>query len=190
MESTTRSEITRFLRALDGDAASRFKATTPVFELLYGELRTLAATLLRRERPDHTLDPTALVHEAYARLVVQEDIEWQGRAHVLGVAAHAMRRVLIDHARRRARQKRGGSRERVTLSDVPGVLGRDLELIELDDALDKLAEASVRAAKVVELKVFAGLSGEEIAEVLGVSRRTVVGDWTMARLWLAREFNA
>jgi RNA polymerase sigma factor (TIGR02999 family) len=187
MEDEKRSEVTRILHELRAADADRPEVTARAFELLYAELRSLAAALFRSERAGHTLQPTALVHEAFARLVDRERADWQGSAHFLGIAGQAMRRVLVDHARARGAAKRGGERDRVTLSAVPGVDGVGFELIELDDALTKLARESGRAARVAELKVFAGLSGDEIAEVLGVSRRTVTGDWTVARLWLARE---
>ena len=124
------------------------------------------------------------------RLVRPEAAGWNNKRHFLSVAALAMRQLLTDYARTRAAEKRGGNPRRVTLSDVPGVGSRELEMIELDDALSKLAAESERAARVAELKVFAGLSSAEIAEVLGVSRRTITGDWTMARMWLARELAA
>lgn len=187
MEDTNRAEVTRILESLRAGHADRPEITGRAFELLYDELRRLAAALLGRERAGHTLQPTALVHEAYARLVDQRRADWSGRAHFLGIAGQAMRRVLVDHARQRVAAKRGGKQERVTLSAVPGVDATGFELIELDDALNKLAAESERAARVAELKVFAGLTGEEIAEALGVSRRTVSGDWTVARAWLARE---
>ena len=187
MEDVKRTEVTRILHALRADKAGRPEVTARAFELLYDELRSLASALMRRERGNHTLQPTALVHEVFARLVDQTRVDWQGRAHFLGIAGQAMRRVLVDYARARIAEKRGGGRERVTLSAVPGVLPGEFELVELDDALTKLARESARAARVAELKVFAGLSGGEIAAVIGVSRRTVTGDWAVARMWLARE---
>jgi len=190
MQHPTPSEVTKLIAALGADEADRADATPRVFELLYAELRSLARVYLHGERPHHTLQPTALVHEAFARLVDQNRTQWRSRAHVLGIAGQAMRRVLIDHARRRSAEKRGGDPKRVTLSAVPGMDSRELEMIELDDALTRLAHESERAARVAELKLFAGLSGDEIAEVLGVSRRTVTGDWTLARMWLARELAA
>ncbi len=184
-----KEEVTSILHALRA-AAPRPEVTARAFELLYSELRELAEALLRRERAGHTLQPTALVHEAYGRLAGQDRFDWEDRSHFLGIAAQAMRRVLVDHARHRHAAKRGGKRERITLSALPGVADRELEMIELDDALTKLATESERAARVAEMKLFAGLKGDEIAEVLGVSRRTVNGDWAVARMWLAREFAA
>ncbi len=189
MEESNRSEVTQILQSLQEGDAARPEVTARAFELLYDELRLLAAAMLRRERSGHTLQPTALVHEAFARLMDHTRVDWRGRAHILGIAGQAMRRVLVDHARARIAEKRGGKQERVTLSAVPGVVGPEFELVELDDALTKLALQSERAARVAELKVFAGLSGKEIAEAIGVSRRTVTGDWALARMWLARELS-
>jgi RNA polymerase sigma factor (TIGR02999 family) len=161
--------------------------------LVYPELRRLARSYLRRERRGHTLQTTALVHEAYERLVDQSRVSWQGRTHFKAVAAQVMRRVLIDHARKRARLKRGGDWQRVTLANVaaPGVGGAlDLdELVALDRALTKLAAVDEREARVVELRYFAGMSAEEIASFLDVSQRSVQRDWTHARAWLKRELS-
>ncbi len=189
MQEPERQQITLFLQALAGGDRDRTKITDSLFTRLYGELRKLAGALLHGERAGHTLQPTALVHEAYTKLVDQSRVDWQCRAHFMGVAGQAMRRVLVDHARRRAAAKRGGDRERVTLAAVSGVGDRDLELIELDRVLTRLAGESERAARVAELKLFAGLTTKEIALVLGVSRRTITGDWTTARLWLSKELN-
>ena len=157
---------------------------------VYDELRRLAGSYLRRERSNHTLQATALVHEAYERLADQPGRHWQGRSHFLAVSALAMRRVLVDHARKHRRQKRGGDWQRVTIEPaVPlfGDRGLDAEdMLALDAALKRLAELDPRQAKVVELRYFGGLSAEATAEYLGVSKRTVEGDWTHARLWLRR----
>jgi len=188
MRSPARSEITRILQELSAEDASRPARTDELFALIYGELRRIAAGLLRRERPEHTLQPTALVHEAYLKLVDQTRIRWEDRAHFLGIAARAMRQILVDHARGRAARKRGGGRQRVTLDE--GVLaeeGKELELLALDEAMTRLAGVDERAARVVELRIFGGLTVTEIALVLGVSKRTVDGDWSVARMWLARE---
>ncbi len=156
--------------------------------LVYDELRRLAEGYLRRERPGHTLQPTALVHEAYLRLVDQDRVDWQGRTHFLAVGAHMMRRLLIDHARGRGRVRRGGDRQRLTLDDeMAAVAGQDVDLLALHEALETLAELDERQARIVELRFFAGLRVDEVAQVLGVSRRTVEGDWTHARAWLRRE---
>lgn len=190
MDDANPSEVTRFLAALGSDDRRRTEATPRVFELLYQELRNLAAAALSGERTDHTLQPTALVHEAYMRLVKQNEIVWKDRHHVLYIAGRAMRRVLVDYARRRAAERRGDNPRRVTLSGVAGFECREIALFELDEALTKLASKSERAARVAELKVFVGLGREEIASALGVSARTVTDDWTMARMWLARELAA
>lgn len=156
--------------------------------LVYDELRALAASYLRRERRGHTLQPTALVHEAYLKMVDQRAACWSGRAHFFAVAAEAIRRILVDHARGRGTAKRGGGRERVTLSGIDAV-GTDAEvdLIVLDDALTRLQTLHPRQAEVVKMRYFAGLTGAETAEALGVSRSTVVDDWTVARAWLLSE---
>lgn len=157
---------------------------------VYDELRRLAGSYLRRERVNHTLQPTALVHEAYERLADQPGRNWQGRSHFFAVSALAMRRVLVDHARRHRRLKRGGDWQRVTIEPAAPLFGdRGLEaedMLALDAALKQLADLDARQAKVVELRYFGGLTAEATAEYLGVSKRTVEGDWTHARLWLRR----
>jgi RNA polymerase sigma factor (TIGR02999 family) len=161
---------------------------------LYAELRALAASFLGRERAGHTLQPTALVHEAWIRLSSEDDERWSDRAHVFAVSARVMRRVLVDHARGKQAAKRGGDRERITLSpDITPMLETDadeVDLLALDEALDRLAQLNERQARVVELRFFAGLTVEESAEALGVSVRTVAGDWRLARAWLARDLDA
>jgi len=153
--------------------------------LVYAELRKLAANYLRHERKGHTLSPTALVHEAFLRLVDQSRVDWQGKTHFLAVGADAMRRILIDHARARQRDKRGGDWRRVAFDHTVSELALlDVDLIDFRDALATLAALDKRQARVVELRLFAGLSMEEIATVLQVSKRTVEGDWTHARAWL------
>jgi RNA polymerase sigma factor (TIGR02999 family) len=161
------------------------EALDQMLPLVYGELHRLAAHYLSRERPDHTLQPTALVHEAYLRLVNQRDVDWRNRAQFLGVAAGMMRRILVNHARDRAAAKRGGVREQVSLSliDAPSG-GPDVDLIALEDALERLAAHDQRKARVVELRFFGGLTMEEVAEVLTISRPTVERDWSFARAWL------
>jgi RNA polymerase sigma factor (TIGR02999 family) len=156
---------------------------------VYAELKQIAAAHLRRERPGHTLQVTALVHEAYLRLVDQEQMTWRGRAHFLGVAAKVMRRILVDYARTRGRAKRGGDFIRATFDESLDVgpdhtVERTLELLEIDQALEQLAERDGRQAKVVEMRFFGGLSVEETAEVLGISAPTVVREWAMAKAWL------
>jgi len=182
------SEVTQtFLRWRKGDAA----ALHALLPLVYEEMRRLAGAYLRDENADHTLQPTALAHEAYLRLLDQRHVSWQNRAHFMGLAAQAMRRILIDHARRRGAQKRGGDAVHVTLEDSDGVAGPSETLgvaaEDLSEALDRLAELDARQVRVVELRFFTGLSIEETAEVLGVSPATVKRDWTLARAWLHRE---
>jgi len=170
--------------AREGDAA----ALDELIPVVYQELRRLASHILRSERPDHTLQATALVNEAYIRLVGAESANWQNRAHFFGAAATAIRRILIDHARSKARLKRGGDRVRDPLDDVLIVSPeRDERLLELNEALTRLADASPQKARVVELRFFGGLTEEETAEVLGVSARTVTRDWRFARAWLHAE---
>jgi len=156
--------------------------------LVYEELRSLAASYLNNERQGHTLQPTALVHEAYLRLVDQTRVRWQDRTHFFAVAAMCMRRILINHARDRNRLKRGGGMRRVALTELtaPGNLS-DQALLTLDEALKRLAELDERKARVVEFRYFAGLSVEQTAELLGASPATVKRDWEFARAWLLRE---
>jgi RNA polymerase sigma factor (TIGR02999 family) len=177
------SELTTLLaaaRAGDRDCQSR------LFEVVYAELRRIAAGQLRGERPDHTLQPTALVHEAYVRLLGRGNIAWENRAHFFSTAAGTMRRILIDHARARRADKREGKLKRVDLDQEPAAFDdQDAErLLVVDEALNKLAQWDERQARVVELRFFGGLTVEEAAEVLGVSPKTVKRDWAMARAWL------
>ena len=156
---------------------------------VYDELRRRAAGYLARERADHTLQPTALVHEAFFRLVNQKDLAWQNRAHFLGVAAHVMRLILIDHARAHRAQKRGGDKK-VQLDESAGWSApKDVDIIALDEALDRLATLDARQAKVVELRFFGGLNVEETGEVIGVSPATIKREWRMAKAWLAKELS-
>lgn len=178
-------DVTQILRragAGDGSAVNR------LIPLVYQELRALAESYLQQERSGHTLGATALVHEAYVRLVRQNEVEWQNRAHFFAVAAQAIRRILVDHARARETAKRGGDRERVHLDEAAESQDfQDLDLLALDDSLQKLARLNPRQAQIVELRFFGGLSLREVAAFLKVSPRTVDGDWSMARAWLRRE---
>jgi RNA polymerase sigma factor (TIGR02999 family) len=154
---------------------------------VYDELRRLAAGYLRRERADHTLQPTALVHEAYVRLAAQRGVDWRNREHFVGVAAEMMRRVLVDYARRHGRTKRGGGL-RLPLNEADGFAeGEADELVALDEALRRLARRHPQKSRIVELRFFGGLSIEETARILNVSDSTVERDWKFARAWLARE---
>jgi RNA polymerase sigma factor (TIGR02999 family) len=158
--------------------------------LMYDELRRLAAGYLRSERPDHTLQPTALVHEAYLKLLNQTSAAWRDPRQFRALAATAMRQILVDHARRRRSAKRGGAAQRITLDEaLTPSSGQDVQLLALDEALGRLNALDKRQGRVVELRFFGGLTNEEVAEVLGVSRATVANDWTVARAWLSREID-
>jgi RNA polymerase sigma-70 factor (ECF subfamily) len=160
-------------------------AVDVLLPLIYDELRSLAANYLRRERPDHTLEPTALVHEAYLRMVDQTQVNWQNRAHFFGVAAQMMRRILVDHARAHNAEKRGQDFQKFSLDEnIDKAVERSSELIALDDALHALAEIDEQKGRIVELRFFGGLSIDETAEVLGVSAPTVKRQWRMAKAWL------
>jgi len=185
--SETPGEATRILLQLSGGNRAAVDELAP---LLYQELRRIAAAQLRRERPGHTLQVTALVHEAYLKLVDQRQVNWQNRAHFFGVAAQAMRRILLDYAKTRSRGKRGGGAPLTSLDEAV-VVSRDraFELVEIDEALRHLEAFDQRQAKVVELRFFGGLSVEETAEALGVSAPTVKREWAMAKAWLHRELS-
>src|SRR5690242_516587 len=157
--------------------------------LVYNELRRLATNYLRRERAGHTLQPTALVNEAYLKLIDQKNAKWQNRAQFFGISAQLMRRILVDHARQRQAVKRGGSnQERLSITSVEAVLKQpEIDLLALNEALDELAQMDPQQSRIVELKFFGGLSIEETAEVLGISHATVERDWKMARAWLRRQ---
>ncbi len=162
-----------------------------LFEAAYQELRRLAAWHLGKERADHTLQPTALVNELYIKLFAGEPVDWQNRAHFFAVAAQQIRRILIDHARARLAEKRGGGDVRLSLGDVTGEAAPpDEDLIELDQALRRLEELDQRSARVVELRFFAGLTEKEAAEVLGISVATLKRDWDFARAWLISQLKS
>jgi RNA polymerase sigma-70 factor, ECF subfamily len=184
MEPASSDEITKLL--IDYGKGNR-SALDEMLPLVYGELRRLANYYLTKERRDHTLQPTALVHEAYLRLVNQEHVDWKNRAQFFGLAAEMMRRILLNHARDRVAGKRGGKAERVSLSEVDRTPQmRDMELIALDDALNQLEAMDPRKSKIVEMKFFSGLTTEEIAEILQVSIATVKREWSLSRAWLYR----
>jgi RNA polymerase sigma factor (TIGR02999 family) len=164
------------------------EALAHLLPLVYDELRRLAQRYLQRERPDHTLQATALVHEAYLRLVDQRQAQWQNRAHFFGLAAQMMRRILVDHARRQHAAKRGGAEPKLSLDEAVWVSAAPApDLTALDDALTRLAGLDPQHSRLVELRFFGGLTIEETAEVLGVSPATVKRDWSMAKAWLYRE---
>ncbi len=164
------------------------EAAAKLIPMVYGELRRLAGSYMRRERSDHTLQATALVHEAYLKLIEQRAVNWQSRAHFFGIAAQIMRRILVDHARGHLRDKRGGGQSEVPLDEAivfaPQQSG---ELVRLDQALDRLALIDPRQAKIVELRFFGGLTVEEASEVIGISPKTVKRDWSVAKAWLHGE---
>ena len=163
------------------------RARDELVPLIYRELRRRAGAYLRRERADHTLQPTALVHEAYVKLVGQDRVEWQNRAHFFGVAAQMMRRILVDHARAHQAAKRPGAGLKVSLDDrIGAVPPPDCELVLIEQALTELAVVDPRQAQIVELRYFGGLSEHEVAETLSLSRATVTREWQTARKWLYR----
>jgi RNA polymerase sigma-70 factor (ECF subfamily) len=178
-------EVATLLGELD---VGNDKAVAELVVLLYSELRSLASRYLRRERSDHTLQTTALVHEAYLRLTNQREVHWKNREQFLGVAAQLMRRILVDYSRGHGAQKRGKGFEKVFLEEAEGVSkNKAADVVALDEALTQLAGFDPEQARLVELRFFGGLSIEESAAVLGVSRTTLKRDWNLAKAWLARE---
>ncbi|MGA2035776.1 MAG: sigma-70 family RNA polymerase sigma factor [Thermoguttaceae bacterium] len=187
MKSSRSSRVTQLLEKFE--PGNRL-AEEQLFADVYSELRALAARYLRRERKNHTLQPTALVHEAYLKLVGQTRVDWQGRAHFLAFAAQAMRQILVDHARRHKAEKRGGNRHHIALDDNLVVeSSRNVDLLTLEDALTKLTRLDPRQARMIELRFFGGLGIAEVAKVMGMSKRSVEREWTMVRAWLRREFS-
>jgi RNA polymerase sigma factor (TIGR02999 family) len=181
------ADVTDLLRRWsEGDRA----ALESLLPLVYSELNQIAGRLLRSERPNHTLETRALVHEAYLRLVDQSRVQWNGRTHFYGAAANIMRRVLVDQARRRLSEKRGGGAPHETLDPVLAVASEpDMNILALDEALTAFAEIDPHRAKVVELRYFAGMSLDETSEALGISPQAVSRDWAVARAWLARHLS-
>ena len=183
MSQTSSQELTQMLIQL---SEGKSQIVDDILPLIYGELRSLANNYLRRERTDHTLQPTALVHEAYMKLIDQTQVKWQNRAHFFGIAANIMRRILVDYARKHGANKRGGAAEKIPLEEEIMIVseGKSAELLALDEALKNLSEIDEMKSKIVELRYFGGLSVEETAEVLGVSEITVKRHWRMAKAWL------
>lgn len=180
-------EATQALAAL---SRGEEQAAQRLLPLVYGELRALAGSYFRRQRSDHTLQPTALVHEAFVRLVDQTGVHWKDRAHFFAIAATAMRQILTDHARRRAALKRGGDRAKVSLDGAAAPTpDEEVDLVALDEVLTRLMTLDPRKHRVVELRFFGGLSVDEVAEVLGVSKTTVESDWRAARAWMSAELS-
>lgn len=183
MHNSEPTDITRLLHlAKDGDESAMERLAPLVLQ----ELRAVAQRAMAKERPGHTLQPTVLADEAFVRLVGDVDVPWQNRAHFYGVAAKVIRRLLVDHARARGREKRGGNLARLNIDhhEPEGGDSRAVDILDLEDALNRLSELDSRQARIVELKFFAGLTSEQISHVIGVSVRTVDGDWAMAKAWL------
>jgi len=184
---TVPGEVTRLLQEV---RAGSHGAEDRLVELVYKELRRLAASYLRREASDHTLQPTALVHEAYLRLARMEQMDWQSRSHFFGVAAKLMRNILVDHARAQQAEKRGQGFTIVGLDEAfVATPGKAPQILALDEALDRLAGLDARQSRIVELRFFSGLNEEETGHVLGISSRTVKRDWRSAKAWLFRELD-
>jgi RNA polymerase sigma factor (TIGR02999 family) len=185
MKTPSEGVITQLLRAW---GEGNKEALDKLIPIVYQELRRIASRQIRKESPGHTLQTTALINEAYCKLVDQKNVQWQNRSQFFGIAAKLMRRILVDHARAQSRTKRGGSAQKISLDDNIVVSpDRSAELLALDDALSRLAEFDPQKSRIVEMKFFGGLSNEEIAEVEQVSKRTVIREWRKARAWL---FNA
>ena len=181
----SKADVSELLSALASGSPTAAEKLMPV---VYSELKRVARAYMRRERPGHTLQTTALVHEAYLRLVRQENVRWQGRSHFFGIAAQLMRRILIDHARGHLREKRGGAIAVLHLDEALVFSPEHShELVKLDEALDRLAKLDPRQSRIVELRFFGGLSVEETAEYLGISPKTVKRDWAVAKAWLHAE---
>jgi len=183
-DETRPGEVTQILRAAEQGRPVDMNALMP---LVYNELRALAARQMASERPDHTLQPTALVNEAFFRLAPRERLGWASKKHFFAAAAAAMRKVLIDHARRKGRQKRGGSRRRVPMNAWDMVFHIDIEeILAVDEAICRLEKRDSKIAEVVKLRVFVGSSDNDIAQILGISERTVRREWVLAKAWLRR----
>jgi RNA polymerase sigma factor (TIGR02999 family) len=188
VSTTSPQDVTQILKKWqEGDS----EAADKLMPLVYEELRRLARNYLQRERADHTLQATALVHEAYLRMVDDKSVTWKDRAHFYGIAARLMRRILVDHARAHNAAKRGGLEQKVTLDEARDLPTKEaIELVALDGALESFAQTYPRKGEVVELKFFGGLDIKEISKVLEVSEKTVLRDWNFAKLWLCRELGA
>jgi RNA polymerase sigma factor (TIGR02999 family) len=186
---SAKNTITRMLQAWND---GKREVINDLMPLVYDELHRQAKRYLRRERANHTLQTTALIHEAYIKLIGQRNVEWEGRTHFYAIAAQAMRRILVDHARTQKRDKRGGDNINLPIDEAMQIAGKEektVDLIALDEALTRLAARDERQARVVELRYFADLSLEETAEALDISRATAALDWNMAKAWLFRELN-
>jgi RNA polymerase sigma-70 factor (ECF subfamily) len=185
MDPDTSGDVTRLLACIDGENPDAWGKVLP---LVYEELHTLAERSLRGERPDHTLQPTALINEAFLRLASQHDFSWHSRTHFVAVAATMMRRILVDHARAHRAQKRGGQQSRIELNEtIQADAGKSLDLESLDEALRKLSALDLQQGRIVEMRFFGGLTVEETAGLLGISPATVKREWNSARAWLKRQ---
>jgi RNA polymerase sigma factor (TIGR02999 family) len=187
MTAASKENVTQILQAW---SSGNQKAFDELFSIVYKELHRIAAAYMRRERPTHTLQPTALINEAYLKLVDKPTMNWRNRAHFYAVAAKIMRRILIDHAREHAAQKRGGGNEKLALEE--GLVHeeeRDVDLVKLDEALSAFEKIDPEKSRIIELRFFGGLSIEETAEVLSISASTVKRDWRTARAWLRRSLD-
>jgi RNA polymerase sigma factor (TIGR02999 family) len=185
MSADASGDVTQLLQQWSSGQKNALDKLMPV---VYAELRKLARSYLRNERPDHTLQTTALVNEAYIRLIDQQNVNWQNRAHFFGIAAQAMRRILVDHARKKQAAKRGRGERKESFDEAKGTPDKkDVDLVALDDCLVSLEQTDERQCRIVELKYFVGLSVEETAEVLEISPATVKREWAMAKAWLRRE---
>jgi RNA polymerase sigma factor (TIGR02999 family) len=184
-------EATGITQLLVAWSEGRRDALDRLVPILYEDLRRLAAGYMRHESPGHSLQPTALVHEAYVRLIDQRQVHWRNRAHFFGVAAGIMRRILVDHARSRRADKRGGEWDRVTLvEDQVAGRAQEIDVLALHESLERLAAFDSRQERIVELRYFGGLTIQEVAEVVGISEATVVRDWTIAKAWLRADLSA
>ncbi len=187
MQEDASSEITQLLLEWNRGASDAKERLLP---FVYDEMKRQARAIMSRERADHTLQPTALVHEAFMRISGQASVEWQDRHHFYGIASRLMRQVLVDHARKRATGKRGGNFVHFSIEDIQvAVEERAAAILAIDDVLDQLSKIDERQAKIVEMRFFGGMTNAEIAEALGTSERTVGREWESARLWLYRELN-
>ena len=188
MQKVLREDVTELLGQL---AKGNEAAASKLIPIVYDELRRLAAAYMRRERPDHTLQPTALVNEAYLKLIEQRNVDWHGRSHFFGIAAQIMRRILVDHARAHLRDKRGGGAIPVPMEEaLVFAPEQSSELVKLDESLERLAKLDPRQSKIVEMRFFAGLTVEQTAEALDISPKTVKREWSMAKAWLHGELKA
>jgi len=187
MATAVQEQVTQQLQGIrDGDEGS----IRALMASVYDDLRVLAARHLSRESPDHILQPTALVHEVFMKLVDQSKVDWQGRTHFLAVSSEAMRRILVDHARHRLRLKRGGGQLRIPLDESLQLSPHsDADVLAVDEAISRLGELDPRQAKIIEMRFFGGMTVAEVASALGVSKRTVEAEWTMIRAWMRRELS-